>query len=100
MGAEGEGEAYTCLAGSLTGSLIPAPWGHDMRRRQALNQLSHLGAPRFIYLFEKEREHTTRVPEGESRQRGRKRRFPLSWEPEAGLYSGLATGLKLTILRS
>ena len=64
---------------------IPAPWEHDLSRRQMLNRLSHPGSPMifffkdFIYLRAREqgeREHELGEGQADS---------PLSREPNTGL---------------
>ena len=46
--AETEGEAG-CWAGSLMWGWTPGPWDHDLSQGQALNRLSHPGAPTFWF---------------------------------------------------
>ena len=50
-GEVGEGEAGFPLSREPDVGLIPAPWDHDLSRRQTLNWLSHPGAPGLSVFF-------------------------------------------------
>ena len=59
-------QALSCQHRARRGARTHRPRDHDLSRSQMLNLLSHSGAPRFINLFFKERQHK----QGRGREKG------------------------------
>ena len=93
-GAEREGDTE-----SETGSRLWAVWAwcgaqthglqdHDLSQSQMLNQLSHPGAPMFIYFWERQRQNASGLgaeSEGDTESKAGSRFWAVSTEPDTGL---------------